>query len=200
MNKMAPDSLSRPMFCERWLHRCVTAELAYSITHARHEVLACPGLLCEVHLRDRHLEKPGRVVCSSVVLCYVWCYLCCASQKRRNVSAVPMAPRVFCQSLSSRLAYPGLREQGWQCGAARQLALWAGSAIHLTLPHCPTATSGLWPQKCSFFCSSLVNGTKFYCLQPETWGSCLLIAPKPRSYLFYFLRISRTYSLPPHSH
>jgi len=64
-------------------------------------------LLCAVHPRERHLEKPGRVVCSSVVLCYVRCYLCCASQERGNVSAVPMAPRVFFQPLSSALPTQG---------------------------------------------------------------------------------------------
>ncbi|CAI9160703.1 unnamed protein product [Rangifer tarandus platyrhynchus] len=79
-------------------------------------------LLYAVHLRDGHLGKPGRVVCGSVVLCYVWCYRCCASRKRRNVSAVPTAPRAFFQPLSSRLACLGFSEQCRQWDK-RQLAL-----------------------------------------------------------------------------
>ena len=55
------------------------------------------------------------VVCSYVVLCYFSCYSCCASQKRIHVSAVPMAPQVFFQPLSSCLAYPGLSQQCRQC-------------------------------------------------------------------------------------
>ena len=39
------------------------------------------------------------------------CYGCCASQERINVSAFPMAPRVFFQPLSLSLAYPGFSEQ-----------------------------------------------------------------------------------------
>ena len=40
-------------------------------------------------------------------------YGSCASQERRKVSAVPMAPCVFFQPLSSSLAYPGFSKQ---CG------------------------------------------------------------------------------------
>ena len=48
------------------------------------------------------------VVCSYV-------YGCCASQNRINVSAFPMAPRIFFWPLSSHLAYPGFSEQCAQC-------------------------------------------------------------------------------------
>ena len=41
-----------------------------------------------------------------VVLCL--CHSCCP--ERMNVSAVPTAPRVFFQPLSSRLAYPEFNE------------------------------------------------------------------------------------------
>ena len=53
-------------------------------------------------------------VCGYVVLCYVYCCSCCASLKRTNVSAFPMAPRIF-WPLSSHLAYPGFNEQCGQC-------------------------------------------------------------------------------------
>ena len=43
------------------------------------------------------------------------CYGCCASQESINVSAVPMAPQVFFQPLSSRLAYPEFNKQCEQC-------------------------------------------------------------------------------------
>lgn len=186
------------MFCERWLHRCVTAELAYERYACASQYSLVRGYFVSTPVWSSP-GKAGRVVCSSVVLCYVWCYLCCASQKRRNVSAGSAAPRVFCQSLSSPCLPWALRTGLTVWSAARQLALWAGSAIHLTLPHCPTATSGLWPQSAPFSAPRWWV-RKFYCLQPETWSSCLLIAPKPRSYLFYFLRISEPILYLPHSH
>ena len=43
------------------------------------------------------------------------CYGCHASQERINTSVVPMAPRVFFQSLSAYLIYPKLSEQYKQC-------------------------------------------------------------------------------------
>ena len=39
------------------------------------------------------------------------CYGCGASQERINIPAVPMAPQVSFQALSSYLAYPGFSEQ-----------------------------------------------------------------------------------------
>ena len=38
-------------------------------------------------------------------------YGCCVSQERINVSAIPKAPGVFLQPLSSRFAYPGFSKQ-----------------------------------------------------------------------------------------
>ena len=52
------------------------------------------------------------VVWGYVVLCYVCCYGCCASQERISMSAVPKAS---CSNLSSGLAYPGFSEQCSQC-------------------------------------------------------------------------------------
>ena len=49
------------------------------------------------------LSTRREVVYSYVVLCHVCCYGCCASQKRINVSAVPMAPSDFFQPLNSCL-------------------------------------------------------------------------------------------------
>ena len=40
---------------------------------------------------------------------------CCANQERINVSAVPMAPQVSFQPLSSSLAYPGFSKGCKQC-------------------------------------------------------------------------------------
>ena len=56
-------------------------------------------------------------VCGYVVLRYGYCYGCRASQKRINMSAVPMASRVFFRpsGLSSCLAYPAFSEQCRQC-------------------------------------------------------------------------------------
>ena len=54
-------------------------------------------------------------MCHYVVLCYICFCGCFASQKRINVSAVPMTPPVFFQPLSSRLAYPGFTKYCEQC-------------------------------------------------------------------------------------
>ena len=48
------------------------------------------------------------------------CFGCCASQERINVSALPIAPRVSFQPLSSCLAYPGFskrceQQYNWHC-------------------------------------------------------------------------------------
>ena len=48
-------------------------------------------------------------------ICYGCCNSCCISQDRINVSAVPVAPQVFFQPLSSRLAYPEFNKQSKQC-------------------------------------------------------------------------------------
>ena len=149
-NKMAPDSLSRAMFRQQWL--CAAGEQRRAPRALRMRVTRCSLVrrpLCEVHLRDGHLGTPGRVVRGSAVSCYVWCYRCCASRKRRNVSAVPAAPRAFFQPLSSRLACPGFSEQCGQWDPERRLA-WAGSATHLTSPDCPVATQACGPKSAPF--------------------------------------------------
>ena len=61
--------------------------------------------------------------------CVCW-YSCCASRKRTNASAVPMAPRIFFQPLRSRLAYHGFREASAQWDVVRHPALQTGSARH----------------------------------------------------------------------
>ena len=59
----------------------------------------------------RLLHQPGERLC----------YGFRASQERINVSAIPTAPCVFFQSLSSHLAYPGFSEQ---CGQCKQRDNW----------------------------------------------------------------------------
>ena len=71
----------------------VTAELIYSPMRAHHEVFAWSPLLCVKYLYEPHPEKPWRVVYGCAVLSYGCCHGCCASQERRNTSAVP-TPRV----------------------------------------------------------------------------------------------------------
>ena len=50
------------------------------------------------------------------------CYGCRASQERRNVSALPTAPGVSFQLLSSRLAHPGFSEQCKKYGAMSRIS------------------------------------------------------------------------------
>ena len=61
--------------------------------HAHHEVFAWSPLLCVKCLYEPHPKKPWRVVYGCAVLSYGCCHGCCASQERRNTSAVP-TPRV----------------------------------------------------------------------------------------------------------
>ena len=111
----------------------VRAEVTYSTAYARHGVLAWlwatvysmpvwaspwkPWLLL-------HWGYIGATLCYGSVMVMLWpllqllhqpgerlCYGCCASQERINVSALPMAPRIFFQPLSSSLTYPGINEQ-----------------------------------------------------------------------------------------
>ena len=91
------------------------------VSHERREYSLKTALAAAVS-RERRLVTaavPARSegVCSYVVLCYGYCYGCCASQKRINMSAVPMASRVFFRpsGLSSCLAYPEFSEQCQQC-------------------------------------------------------------------------------------
>ena len=80
-------------------------------------------LLCAVWMYELHLESsgitaaslwalrhPGERLCW-VRLCYGSCYGCCISQERINVSAVPMPPQLFFQTLNLCLAYPGFSRQ-----------------------------------------------------------------------------------------
>ena len=94
-------------------------------------VLTCltTGYFYSISIYKLYLEKPRKVVCIYVVLCYVCYYGCRASQERLNASAVPRAPLIFFPSLSSHLAYHGFSEQRTQRDTARQPVLWAGSAI-----------------------------------------------------------------------
>ena len=48
------------------------------------------------------------------------CYGCHASQERINMSAVPMAPYVIFQALSSSFAYLGFSKQCKQCEQDQQ--------------------------------------------------------------------------------
>ena len=43
----------------------------------------------------RPLRQPGERLCVAMLCCYVCCYGFCVSEKRINMSAVPMAPYVF---------------------------------------------------------------------------------------------------------
>ena len=84
----------------RFVNDYVIAEITYSTVHARHEVLAWPrAAFCSVSICKLHLESP----CGCVLLGYVMAAAtsCCASQQRLNMSAIPMAPRIFFQLLLS---------------------------------------------------------------------------------------------------
>ena len=110
----------------------VAAEIVSSTAHARHEVLdrlrasvsAVP--LDELHMKALQLLRWGYTgvtprlcharLCYGSIMAMLWlccgcCYGCCVSQERRNVSAVPVAPQVFIQPLSSHLACPGFSQQ-----------------------------------------------------------------------------------------
>ena len=82
------------------LHGCVRAEITRSAAHAYHEVLA--WLRVTLCWRDMWAPRRKGVAFTVASLLCLW-----VSQERINVSAVPMAPRVFFQLLSSSLAYPG---------------------------------------------------------------------------------------------
>ena len=75
------------------------------------------------------------------------CYGCCAHQERINVSAVPMAPRVFFQPLSSSFAYPGFNKQceqqkNWHCEQDQRYTAHYGHLCHQP----PTSLSTLGAQ------------------------------------------------------
>ena len=62
------------------------------------------------------LGQPRERLCC-VRLCYGCCYSYCISQKRINVSAIPMALRVFLQPFSSCHAYSGFNNLCAQCNS-----------------------------------------------------------------------------------
>ena len=75
-SKLAKMAYSGPLASHFVNDDYVMAESLCSAAHEHHKVLAW-----------------SRVVCGNVVPCYVCCYGCCTSQKRTNVSAVPL--RIF---------------------------------------------------------------------------------------------------------
>ena len=75
------------------------------------------------------------------------CYGFHSSQERINVSAVPMAPRVFFQPLSSSFAYPGFNKQceqqkNWHCEQDQRYTAHYGHLCHQP----PTSLSTLGAQ------------------------------------------------------
>ena len=97
-------------------------------------------LLCVVCLYKLHLEKALK---GCVRLCYVISAATagCANQKKINVSAVSVAPCVFFQPLSSRLAYHGFSEQCTQC---EQQDNWCHEQDQPQHQVCDTAGTGLF--------------------------------------------------------
>ena len=84
--------------------------------------VGCHCLLQAIY--ELHLKKQRHYCCVMAVsdgsateerIEHVYCYSCCVSQERINVSAIPTASRVSFQPLSSRLAYPGFGKQCRQC-------------------------------------------------------------------------------------
>ena len=115
--------LSCPTFCKYWP---VTAEITDSTACSHHKILSWSW----VTLRSTRMGVPPRKWWLSAAKwlllhhgCVHWlsherreyCYACCASQERINVSAVPMALCVFFQPLSSRIAYSGFNKQCAKC-------------------------------------------------------------------------------------
>ena len=85
-----------------------------------HEVSLGHELLCANGIYELHRKSGGLTAASWLGLLgqpgeekiqHVYYYDCRINQERLNVSAVPLVPSVSSQPLSSRLAYPGFREQ-----------------------------------------------------------------------------------------
>ena len=112
------DGMFRSLIALSWLlspcsvnsdsHGCVRAEITRSSAHAYHELLA--WLQVTLCWRDMWAPRRKGVAFTAASLLCLW-----VSQERINVSAVPMAPRVFFQLLSSHLASPGFSKQCGQC-------------------------------------------------------------------------------------
>ena len=114
----------------------VTSEIIYSTAQAHHEVLTLSqATLCgtpvwapprksasqeRLPLWPLYRYDSGEGLCYGR-LYYGCCYGCSINQERMNVSAVPVAPWVSFQPLSSRLAYPGFSELWGQWDTARQV-------------------------------------------------------------------------------
>ena len=102
---------------------CVTAEITYSTEHVWHEILALsrvvlcstPVLLlrhsCVHWVSHKRREYRASIATATVTARRKYCYGCCTSQERINVSAAPMAPPVSFLPLSSCLDYPGFSKQ-----------------------------------------------------------------------------------------
>ena len=83
---------------------------------------------------------------------HVYCYGCCISQERINVSAVPMAPQVLFQPLSLCLAYSGFSEQyeqqgNWHHKLVDQGYLWHSwqDTQQIEEPDTPLGVGSHWP-------------------------------------------------------
>ena len=108
----------------------VTAEITYSTVHVHHNVLIRPQATFVLWVYISFTwEGPGGLC--GLMLCYVCCYSCDASQERIIGSKVPTAPHIFFQPLGLCLTYHGFREQCRQWGIARQLIMWAESTRQL---------------------------------------------------------------------
>lgn len=85
---------------------------------------ACVSFTMKALLHQGDLERHRDCMKGHFGYVMIALWLCCASQERRTVSAVPEAPRVSFQPLSSRLACPRLCKQ---CSVdTRQLASGTG--------------------------------------------------------------------------
>ena len=121
---------------------CVTVEITYSTEHVCHEILVwsrvvlcnTPVLLlrhgCVHWVSHERREYRASIATATVTARRKYCYGCCTSQERFNVSAAPMAPPVSFLPLSSCLAYPRVQQTVW---TTRQLGSQAGSATHIPI-------------------------------------------------------------------
>ena len=73
-------------------------------------VCCCGCSISQEKMVLQPLCKPGERWC-----CVRLCYGCCVSQERINVSAVPTAPQVSFQPLTSHLACSGFSKQSRKC-------------------------------------------------------------------------------------
>ena len=123
----------------------VTAEISYSTVHVHHKVLAWPQATFVLWVYIRFTWKGPEGSCE-VMLCYVCCYSCDASQERIIGTAVPTAPHIFFQPLHLCLAYHGFREQCRQWGTVsrNQQDNWCGQK-QVEEPEAPLDGGSQWP-------------------------------------------------------